>query len=75
MRNESLYGPDKARYEEPYYINRSVADINDAEITVTLVADAKVVSRPEWDALEAEHSKASLEFEAKQAAQPVSAGS
>ncbi|MEI6076732.1 MAG: hypothetical protein WCS94_14210 [Verrucomicrobiota bacterium] len=73
VRNESLYGPDKARYEEPYYINRMVTEDHDTEVSVALIHDSKVVSRRSWNLTVEEHNAACAAF--KPAVETISAGS
>ena len=68
VRNESIYGPDKARYEEPFYVNRTVAAAREAKVRVELLHDDEVVSHAEWAAIGQQHAQACAEFSAKELA-------
>ena len=74
VRNEMLWGPDKACYAEPYYLSRMVAGA-ECEISVSRLSDAKAVTEAEWVKVQERHAQACAEFNAKELAQPVSAGS
>lgn len=76
VRQKDLWGPDSARYEDGLHVSREVLADAPERVRVELVPDGDVVSRAEWDALEAAHAKRVAEFNAKQVtpAKNISAG-
>lgn len=67
LQDKTLYGPEKARYAEPYYVNRFVCEDRAEKFGVQIVHDEEVISSLQFVELEKSHKAICAEFEAKQA--------
>jgi len=66
VRSETLYGPDDAKYQSDWYVNKEVMDARQEPVRVEIVHDDDVVTAAEFEAVKATHEKRCADFEKSQ---------